>query len=241
MREYSYDFHVHSCLSPCGDNEMTPQNIVAMALLAECEILAITDHNSCGNASAVMEAAEDTELLVLAGMELCVSEEAHVVCLFDTIKAAMAFDSYVHEHSLKIKNRPEIFGEQRLCDSKDRVLGLYENLLINAADIGLNQVIPLVSKLGGCAFPAHVDRSSYSVIASLGTIPPEANFTASELSSAADAEEFIKNHKDLSDMLILRNSDAHCLEDLAGEKHKIPLKEKSARAVINRISAACSL
>ena len=28
-----YDFHIHSCLSPCGDNEMTPFNLVNAAKL----------------------------------------------------------------------------------------------------------------------------------------------------------------------------------------------------------------
>lgn len=30
----TYDLHIHSCLSPCGDSDMTPNNIVNMALLA---------------------------------------------------------------------------------------------------------------------------------------------------------------------------------------------------------------
>ena len=30
---FHYDFHIHSCLSPCGDGDMTPNNIVNMALL----------------------------------------------------------------------------------------------------------------------------------------------------------------------------------------------------------------
>ena len=25
-----YDFHIHSALSPCGDNDMTPNNIINM-------------------------------------------------------------------------------------------------------------------------------------------------------------------------------------------------------------------
>ena len=40
-----YDFHIHSCLSPCGDSDMTPNNIVNMALLAGLDAIALTDHN----------------------------------------------------------------------------------------------------------------------------------------------------------------------------------------------------
>ena len=33
MNRYFYDLHVHSCLSPCGDDDMTPANIAGMAVI----------------------------------------------------------------------------------------------------------------------------------------------------------------------------------------------------------------
>ena len=48
-QRFSYDFHIHSCLSPCADNDMTPGNIAGMASLAELRIVALTDHNTCRN------------------------------------------------------------------------------------------------------------------------------------------------------------------------------------------------
>ena len=44
-----YDLHIHSCLSPCGDNNMTPANIVGMAAVKKLDVIALTDHNSCKN------------------------------------------------------------------------------------------------------------------------------------------------------------------------------------------------
>ena len=35
---FRYDFHNHSCLSPCGDNDMTPCNIVGMAKILNLDI-----------------------------------------------------------------------------------------------------------------------------------------------------------------------------------------------------------
>ena len=29
-----YDLHIHSCLSPCGDKDMTPANIAGMAAVS---------------------------------------------------------------------------------------------------------------------------------------------------------------------------------------------------------------
>ena len=38
MPEFAYDLHIHSCLSPCGDEDMTPANIAGMAR-EDCFIL----------------------------------------------------------------------------------------------------------------------------------------------------------------------------------------------------------
>lgn len=236
MMEYEYDLHVHTCLSPCGDNEMTPNNIVNLAILAGCDILALTDHNSCKNAPAVMAAARETDLLVIPGMELCVAEEAHIICLFETLDGAMDFDKYVENHTPAVTNRSEVFGEQCICDAEDRVIGYEEKLLLIASEIGVNQVTDLVRQYGGCAFPAHVDRNAFSVISSLGAIPPEAKFQTAELTLNCDEPAFIKRHVGLRNMRILKNSDAHYLEVLAGEKKTVVMPEKSIKAVFKLIT-----
>ena len=188
MTSYPYDLHIHSCLSPCGDDDMTPNNLVGMAALSGCQVIAVTDHNSCKNAGAVMRAGEEAGLLVLPGMELCTAEEAHVVCLFETLEGAMAFDGYVYDHMPHVKNKPEIFGQQRILDENDELVGLEENLLLVSSFIGVNEVLALAESFGGVAFPAHVDRDSYSVLASLGAIPPEAGFAAAEVTRGCDLE-----------------------------------------------------
>ena len=181
MNTYHYDLHIHSCLSPCGDNDMTPNNLVQMALLSGCDVIALTDHNTCRNAPAAMEAGARNGLLVIPGMELCTAEEAHVVCLFETLEGALEFDHYIYENMPHVKNRPEIFGEQRLLDGEDGPVGEEENLLLVSSFVGVDQVVGLAAQYGGVAFPAHVDRDSFSVIASLGAIPAEAGFTAAGL------------------------------------------------------------
>ena len=44
MSRYLTDLHIHSCLSPCGDDDMTPGNIAGMAVLNGLQIVALTDH-----------------------------------------------------------------------------------------------------------------------------------------------------------------------------------------------------
>ena len=235
MNTYRYDFHVHSCLSPCGDADMTPNNLVQMAMLSGCEILAITDHNTCRNAPAAMEAGERNGLLVIPGMELCTAEEAHVVCLFETVEGALEFDRYVYDHMPHVKNKPEIFGEQPILNGEDEKVGEEENLLLVSSFIGVDQVVSLTAEYGGVAFPAHVNRDSYSVIASLGAIPPESGFTAAEVTRDCDLEAFRQLHPELEGLRIFRDSDAHYLETLAEDPWLIHLPERSVRAVFDGV------
>ena len=78
MTEYRCDLHIHSCLSPCGDEDMTPANIVGMAAIKGLDVIALTDHNSCKNCPAVMKFAEKYGVTVIPGMELTTQEEVHV-------------------------------------------------------------------------------------------------------------------------------------------------------------------
>ena len=88
MIALSYDLHLHSCLSPCGDDDMTPANIVGMAAVMGLELIALTDHNSAKNCPAFLKMAEEYGILALPGMELTTEEEVHVVCLFSELDAA---------------------------------------------------------------------------------------------------------------------------------------------------------
>lgn len=237
MSGYLYDLHIHSCLSPCGDNDMTPNNIVGMAAISGLEIIAITDHNTCKNAPAVLKAAEEAGILAVPGMELCTSEEAHVVCLFETLEGAMEFDRHIYDSMPHITNRPEIFGEQRILDENDELIGTLPDLLLVASYIGADEVKALCEQYGGTAFPAHVDRDSYSVTAALGSIPPEGGYTFAEVTREADLDEVRAMYPELRAMGIVRDSDSHYLDTLATSvPQSIELPEKSVKALLDLIS-----
>lgn len=233
MRRYRYDLHTHSCLSPCGDNDMTPNNLVNMAALLGCEILAVTDHNTCRNAPAAVRVGEAAGVLVIPGMELCTAEEAHVVCLFGTVEAALAFDEYVAAHTMHIPNRPEIFGEQLILNERDEEIGRIDRLLITATEISVNDVQALVASYGGVAFPAHVDKDAYSVTAALGAIPPEAGFRAAELSGGADRAAVLRLYPELQDMILLRDSDAHYLHLMQENMAQVELPARTAGVLLD--------
>ena len=51
------DLHLHSCLSPCGDDQMRPDVLVGFSALGGVELVALTDHNSVRNCPAAAAAA----------------------------------------------------------------------------------------------------------------------------------------------------------------------------------------
>ena len=130
----SYDLHIHSCLSPCGSEDMTPNNIVNMACLLGLDVIAVSDHNSCKNLPAVCKLAQMRGLTVVPAMEACTAEEVHVLCLFETLSGAMAFGERIYESLPPILNQPEIYGEQLILDEKDNIVGKEPKLLINALE-----------------------------------------------------------------------------------------------------------
>ena len=217
-----YDFHIHSCLSPCGDKDMTPNNIVNMAALLGLGAIAISDHNSVGNVRACMEVAKEVGITVIPGMEVQTAEEVHILTLYPTIEAAEIVASAVYEKLPDIKNRPEIFGEQVFMDALDNITGFEEKLLISSADISVNDLFDLVRAVGGIFIPAHVDRHSYSVLTNLGFIPDDIDIRHIEISRMTeDVDAYLAARKELSKYEIFKNSDAHYLEDIAQPDAKI--------------------
>ena len=230
-----YDFHLHSCLSPCGDNDMTPYNLVNMAKLMGYDIIALTDHNSCLNCPAAIKAGEQAGITVVPGMELCTTEEIHTVCLFPTLENALEFSEYVKTTMPPVKNDESIFGNQYIMDDTDQILGNEEILLTTASGISIDDVVAEVSRFNGVVFPAHLDRASYSVLSVLGFMYPEMNFTCAEFTHKAYIPQYEEKHPLLKGMKYLRNSDAHYLENMVEASEEIDLPECTAQAVVDCI------
>lgn len=211
---FSYDFHIHSCLSPCGDADMTPNNIAGMAAVKGLSMIALTDHNSCKNCPALFKAAGNYGITAIAGMELCTSEEVHVICLFETLEGAMDFDSYVHRHIMPVKNRPDIFGKQQIMNENDDVTGEEVLLLIGSTDISFDHVYALTESYGGIMIPAHIDKTSSSLISNLGFVPPDSRFTCYELHDMSKRASLEASNTYLKNCRVLCSSDAHYLWDI---------------------------
>ena len=210
MSRYYYDLHVHSCLSPCADNDSTPASLAGMAAVIGLDVVALTDHNSARNCPAFFKAAEAYGIIPIAGMELTTSEDVHMICLFPTLEAALSFNDFVDEHIMRVKNRPDIFGEQLLCNELDEIEDRLDYLLSVATDVSVETLPDEVRRYGGICYPAHIDRDSNGIIAILGALPDFPTFNTVEMRDTEKLSEYREKYG-LDGKNVVFSSDSHML------------------------------
>jgi hypothetical protein len=207
------DLHIHSCLSPCADNGMTPQRIARAAREKGLNLIAVADHNSCENVQAVTAAATEQRLCNLPAMEVTTREEVHVLAIFPRIGSAMAFQDEVY-NQLPGDSRPEFWGDQLVVDARDRLLRRCNRLLMGSTLLSLEEAVQRIHALGGLAIAAHVDRTAFGLIGQLGLVPAGVPFDGFECSGSAPPEETRRCSGLPEGAAILVSSDAHCLREV---------------------------
>ena len=217
-----YDLHIHSCLSPCAENDMTPGNIVGMAMLKGLNVVAITDHNSTLNCPAFFKFAGNFGIIPIAGTEITTTEDIHVLTLFESLEAAMDFNSFIESKRIKIKNNSAIFGNQYVVDDQDNVECEHEFLLINSIDVSVDDISDVVKNFSGIAIPAHVDKEANGIVSILGTIPDN-GFHSYEVFNSEKVDEISERFPITKNGKIITNSDAHYLWDINEKNNYIEL------------------
>jgi predicted metal-dependent phosphoesterase TrpH len=228
--KFYYDFHIHSCLSPCGDEDMTPNNIVNMSLIKGLNVIALTDHNTMKNCPSILEAAEESGLLVIPGMEIQTREDVHIVALFPNLEAASHVEALLDEHRLMLPHKPEKFGRQVIMNEKDEIIEEYPITLLASIDIGIDQLIRMVGDSGGVVFPAHINKQANSVLGNLGFIPEDWPIGAIEVFKADENMDLVAKYS--GRFKILKNSDAHYLQDISEPVNTIDIPALTIDEVI---------
>lgn len=225
MRFYYGDLHIHTVLSPCAEYLMVPTLIVERAVRSGLDVIAITDHNSVANVEAVVQAARGTGLMVLPGMELETREEVHVIVLFESAQQARCWQETVYAHLPDVLNDEAAFGAQLIVDASGELVRREDRRLLMACDLSIDQVFGQVSRLGGFCIPAHVDRPSYSLLSTLGFIPPEIDVPAVEISRCLEPSEAVQRLPGLRGRTLIQSSDAHSLGDVGAARTCFELEE----------------
>ncbi len=227
------DLHIHSCLSPCGEEDMTPNNIVNMAFLKELDAIAVTDHNRALNLPAIAALAEAAGLMLLPGLEVQTREEVHALCYFRTVDAALRFGERIYGHLPKIKNRPDFFGEQLVMDEEDEITAREELLLLQSLTLTLEELFNLAAGMDGLCVPAHINKRANSLLYVLGFLPPDIPFKTVELSRVAPAPR-----ANLDRYHVLYSSDAHQLDAMLEREFFLDVKERSVEGIFDALTRA---
>ena len=219
-----YDFHIHSCLSPCGDEDSTPNNIVNMALLKGLNAIALSDHNTGKNCPAAMAVGKKNGLVVLPAMELTTCEDIHILCLFEKYEDLQKLENHIQDTRLKIRNKPEVFGRQLIMNENDEVTGEEETLLIVSSGISVDEAAALVKGFGGIPVPAHIDKQANGIVGILGAFDYGLGFDIVECTGDADVN-----------LPKITDSDAHYLWDISEAEHFIEAETCSAHGVFEAL------
>lgn len=210
-----YDLHLHSCLSLCADNDMTPATIAGFAKLLGLDIIAITDHNSARNLPYANIACQEYGLRLLPGIEVTTSEEIHILCYFPTVELALMAGEELYASLPHFKYDTTVYGDQIVCDEHDVEVERIEKFLINATGFNIVDTVALALKYQGIAIPAHIDKDSYSILSVLGMMPQEVSFPTVELKNI-EKKDFLQKRGLLSSPVdVISNSDAHMLSQIA--------------------------
>ena len=229
-----YDLHIHSCLSPCADREMTPATIAGLCALNEADVIAIADHNSARNLPAAEKCCKAYGVQLLPALEANTAEEIHLLCYFPTVAAALAMGDTLYESLPEFDWNPDIWGPQWVMNEDDEIIDQLwgpqwvmneddeiidqpKKLLTAAAGLTLEETARLCRELGGVPVPAHIDRDSYSLLSVLGLWPEEPEFSLAELADPDRAAALTAAGLVPPSLPFLTGSDAHCLEALRTE------------------------
>ena len=223
MRKVRADLHVHTCLSPCADNQMGTLAIVEQAKKAGLDMIGICDHNSGENVGAMMKAGMREGLAVLPGVEVTSREEVHILGLFNTEHDLMCLQDIIYEN-LPGQNDEESFGPQLIIDEYGNVVGKNTRLLIGATTLTLEQIIDAIHRFAGLAVASHIDRQRFSLVGQLGFIPKGLKLDAVEVSVTSSARQDYGYP-------VVTSSDAHFLEDIGKNSTCFMIEDLSVQEI----------
>ncbi len=219
---FKADLHIHTCLSPCAELEMSPKEIVKKIQELRIDIVAITDHNASLNINGLKDASKELDFNLFYGMEITTKEEVHLLGYFPSLKAINDFQKLLDSH-LENTDNPKIFEEQVIANGKNEVLGFCKKNLYMPVNLSIEQTIDAVHSFKGIAIPAHIDRMGFGIVGQLGFIPENLKIDGIECYDRKSeiAKGYIKKYPSLT------SSDAHKLDDIGKRLTILEMKDKS--------------
>jgi len=217
--------HIHSALSACGDDIMSPQLILEQAVQKGLNLISITDHNTVQHSILACKLSEGIPIRVIPGVELTSREEVHLLAYFPNVDALLKIEKEIDNYLPKRKNNSQVFGYQ-LCydlkgeivgicyDLKGEIVGIDDTLRQVALNIGLDNLVEFIHSIEGIAVPAHIDKNRFSLLSQLGFLDQEANYDAVETSKFKWRKVKFQLGDTWDGFPVIAGSDSHGVEDI---------------------------
>ena len=196
---------------------MTPRAIVAAAVAAGLDLIAVTDHNTAAMTPVIAQVARDAGLSFLYGLELQTREDVHLLAYFDDEPTCVAFSDEVYALLPDGYEDPYGLGTQTQVDAEGTILRYEPKFLVNGLDLSFSDAVRRINTLGGLAVPAHIDREFFGAISQIGGLPEGLEFPLIEVRGETIPEI-------CGDAAILRSSDAHSPERIGERVTHITVK-----------------
>jgi 3',5'-nucleoside bisphosphate phosphatase len=231
MRLYRADLHIHTTISPCGDLDMHPVNIVSRAAEKKLDIIGITDHNNTRHCPLISKLAAAKGIFVMQGAEVTTKEEVHCLAFFENNDTLSRFQEFLDSSLPDIMNVPEIFGYQVQVDEDENIVFEEKRLLINAINKSIGELESFVHSMNGIFIPAHIDKGKNSIYSQLGFLPDNLRADALEVSRLTTPEKFAAIHPEIRRFSLIRSSDAHMPENIGSATTLFHISEPSFQEV----------
>lgn len=231
LKNFLADLHIHTCLSPCADMDMSPRRIIDKAVETGLDIIAVTDHNSGENIEVTARLAEARGITFLSGLEITSYEEVHILALFKDTVNALQMQDIVYRSLPAGENDERLYGHQLVVNEADEILGFNRRLLITATSMNASNIVNTIRSLGGLSIASHIDRETFSVISQLGFIPEDLSFDALEISTLMTKERAAGIFQGLNRFPWVSFSDAHRIEDIGKRSTIFRMRERSFEGI----------
>jgi len=114
-----------------------------------------------------------------------------------------------------------------IVDRDENIVDQIDWLLINATNITIDDLEKKVHELDGLFIPAHIDRSTYSLISQLGIVPLDLNVDAYEVSKYSNPQSIINSFPYTKNNTFISDSDAHYTRDIGSISTVFHIKNRT--------------
>ena len=158
------DLHTHSIYS---DGTSTPAELIALAKQAGLCAIALTDHNTVSGIAPFLQAAKDSGILAVPGIEVSsdyLGNELHIVGLFKTLEHLEAVEQYVADYLVR-KEQSNVELCQNLCAAGYEIS--YEKIKAATPDGTVNRAL-IAAELMRCGYVQSIKEAFSSLLSKKG-------------------------------------------------------------------------